>query len=89
MIILMWDEIAGETNTEQYDEPTTVSIAPDSPDTAIEEFLRKSHGDATCCDTSADDMSWSLTKIARTPKTATVEWKSTRGHLAVDTIIWD
>lgn len=82
MLIVTWDECIGETDTIEPEEDAI--IPADSPDTDVIGYLR-------CIldpEGQAPEDGWRMAGIARTPATATIEWRSDRNHLAVTTIIW-
>lgn len=84
MLIVTWDECCCETNTIVPEEDGI--IPADSSDTDVIAYLRGILDAAT--DDNPQD-GWRMAGIARTPATATIEWRSDRNHLAVTTVIWD
>lgn len=80
MVIITWDEIEYETITRISGDGHGPDV-PDIPLTSSDEDLVK----AVLC----GEDSWDVVGVARTSKTAIIEWRSCLGHLAITTIIWD
>lgn len=84
-----WDEICNETTPLTADHGENEHDLPyTATNDEIIAYLRKAHGDENE-DDEEPEYGWELCGIARTPRTAIIEWKSDRGHAATNTIIWN
>ena len=83
IVMIGWDEIDGEAHVSSSDDVENADKLPghDCTDEELISLARKLNGDTK-------DTGWRVASIARGKRTATIEWRSDRNHLATSQIIW-
>jgi len=89
--VLAWDEIsmvhclyldACDARIVNEDDEGELALEINADDATIEAFLRRLWHD------DEDEPGWTVAKISRGEATITVEWRSDRNHLAVNTLMF-